>query len=89
MNALTIDILKNDFIKSICDSYGIGINELNGNSRAMPLPKLRGFVFYRLIKSGYTTTKAGKTLNRDHSTVIYWTKRINNNPGLLHEYLKL
>ena len=42
----------------------------------------RRYVSRHLLLHGWTTTAAGKEINRDHSTIVYHKKKFN----ILHEY---
>ncbi len=68
---------KEKVIFRVCKFYDITVEELLSKSRLMNVVEARSVLAYILhIKFGLSTTETGKLINRDHSTVTHFKKKI-------------
>ena len=66
-----------NLMKRICKHFKITEEELLSNKRTQLVVDARSILAYILHKKyGLTTTSTGEIINRDHSTVTYFTKKI-------------
>ena len=65
-------------IDAVCEQGGITKEQLKSDYRDGMLPDYRHVCMYQLRKFGMTTVDIGKALNRDHTTVIYALKKIDD-----------
>ena len=67
----------------------ISLQDLIGNSRKRELVQTRQFIMKKIKESTELPLSAvGLILNRDHSTVVYAIKTIDNTYGMIDEYHK-
>ena len=70
-----------DIIDMVEKASGISYSELKSTNRERNVVTARQYAFWRLYQQtyslGYSLAQIGKMLNRDHSTVIYSIKRID------------
>ena len=60
---------------SVCRFYSVTDDQLLGGSRKQPIALARQIVSH-LATEYYTTTKIGRELRIDHSTVVYHNKKV-------------
>lgn len=57
---------------------GYSAEQLRSKSRRTPLPVCRYLIFYELRLRGYTYPAIGEVLDRDHATVLYGCKIVED-----------
>ncbi len=62
-------------IMAVADEYGVPAYQISGPSRAAVYAVPRQEVMRRALDAGYSSTRIGRALNRDHTTVIYGAAR--------------
>jgi len=71
-----------DIISNIEQATGIAYSELKSKNRERNTVIARQYAMYQLYEIlyplGYTLTEIGKMFNRDHSTVIYSIRQVEN-----------
>lgn len=60
--------------------FGVSVVALQGPGRSKPLPSIRQEFCRRAVHLGYSTTKIGKALNRDHTSILYLLNRLSTKP---------
>ncbi len=74
-------------LKAVCDAFNVKEEDLLGECKWRDVAYARHVYFYVSTKSGMKThEKAGRDLNRDYSTSIYGTRKIE---GILPIYKDL
>jgi hypothetical protein len=58
----------------IAASYGVTVSELREPDKHGDMVRPRQHVMFALRQAGYSMTRIGKFLNRDHTTVMYGAK---------------
>lgn len=65
-------------INAITKITHIGKDRLVSKSRLSPIVEARACIIYILVASGFSFTEIGRVFNRNHSTVLYSYKNIQN-----------
>ena len=58
-------------IRATADEYGVSVAEIKGPSRKQMVVEVRQEVMARLRAQGYSLTRIGQMLGRDHTTVLH------------------
>lgn len=60
-----------EVVSAIAEQYGLTVQDICGPSKAHGVSHPRQHIMNELIQMGFSTTRIGRFLNRDHSTVVY------------------
>lgn len=67
------------YLNKVCNEFNLTTKQLRGRSRKREIVDARSILMHLLyMRLNMTSTEAGKYLNRDHSTVLYNCKKVNN-----------
>lgn len=68
-----------DLALAVCETFGISMSDLVGDSRKGELPFARHlFFWYAYNEFGFGPSKLGRKLNRDHTTAIHGIGKIQD-----------
>lgn len=56
----------------------LGVDDIPVKSRRAELVWARSILAYQLVKEGMTASEAGRFLGKDHSTIIYMRRRVED-----------
>ncbi|RYG90130.1 MAG: hypothetical protein EON59_00690 [Alphaproteobacteria bacterium] len=62
------------YAREAAEWHGVEVGDILGRSRKLLHCEARAAVMRWLRRDGFSTVQIGAWLNRDHSTVVYWTK---------------
>ncbi|MHA2009958.1 MAG: helix-turn-helix domain-containing protein [Promethearchaeota archaeon] len=76
--------------EQVCNKFGVSIDEVRSTNRQRKFTDARAIIAFILHKKmGMTTTETGLFINRDHSTVTYFYKKIEGWISIDKEYERL
>ena len=76
--AFRLPISKEMILKNVCEHFGVTQQELKARGRKRHLSDARSIISYFLKKNTkLSLTDIGKEIYRDHSTVIYYIKKVS------------
>ena len=76
----------------ICKLLGVTVEEAKGNVRYAEIVRARQIYCYFAREMGFTFSKVASVINRDHATVIYGCKVVENRQfdfKILNDYNKI
>jgi len=83
-------IKKDQVISNVCEYFELSKKELLSSYRGKEVTEARSIIAYILHKKfRLSSTKTGKAINRDHSTVLYFCKKIEGFIEVDKKYKKL
>ena len=69
-------MIQDKIISDVADFFGISASDILSRRRVRRYVDARAVVCHLLCRTqGYSTTEAGKAINRDHATVVYFNKK--------------
>jgi chromosomal replication initiation ATPase DnaA len=71
-------------LRQVAAEYGVSVETLKSDRRTRPLPEIRAEFCKRADALGkYSTTQIGKTINRDHTTVLFALGKLAQKPSYM------
>ena len=81
--------MLNDILEFVCSKFDISPNVIKSRSRIRPVAECR-MIFYKLVRDLYedkfSLSELGEFTNRDHTTVLYGIRNVENMHELNYIY---
>lgn len=74
-----------EIVEQVSKISGVHVRDILGNSRRASIVKVRHVAQWKARNEGYTLEQIGKTFNRDHTSILYGIRRVDEALGTTTE----
>ena len=64
--------------EQVAMDLGLSLDEILGPTRRQPITRARQLIMYRAHQAGHSLSHIGRCLNRDHTSVLWGIRRIED-----------